>query len=394
MKGSLVFINLFIIIVVLSFSTLNAQQLAYDFSAIDVKAKDCPKKLHRDLPKLVSFLTEDANNELEQVRAIYSWITMHIDYDWEAAENDKRINHFTNDILQRKLALCFGYAQLFEEMCDLQGIKSHRVNGYAKSIDSTQVNLQVPNHSWNAVQIDQEWYLLDATWGSISPQQMDDLGQASRTNYFLVNPKNFVRTHLPGNPIWQLLSNPVSPQTFLDSDSAILQHIVTQQDSVLAFRDSIKDFSSFSPAKKRLVDYDRTYQSYPNEKNGKELGHALIDYAGLLSDTLELLSQETNQVQWLQLNTQILQYCRRASSLARFYPWQQELFVNTLINQAVFKYNYPKHSKLAFGSLLKEVSGLLKEAQQLLVHSENSYFARMAKAQCESYLEMIKQATR
>jgi hypothetical protein len=59
-------------------------------------------------------------------------------------------------------------------------------------------------HAWNAVLIDDEWFLVDVTW--------DDPTGASepvRSTYLFTPPEYFVYDHLPEDPAWQLVMNPI-----------------------------------------------------------------------------------------------------------------------------------------------------------------------------------------
>src|SRR5690606_17695995 len=119
----------------------------------------------------------------------------------------------------------------------------------------------------------------------------------------------------------------------------ILQHLLLS-DSTYAYTDSLNAYWELSPARQRLLEYERTYEAYPNAKNGGQLGHALIDYAGILSDSLEQFSTESERPQILQFNAEVIRLCRQAQPYITFYPWQLELFVNALLNQAVYTYNW------------------------------------------------------
>lgn len=369
----------------LPFAHLPAQGTQPDFSAIDSRALRSPRALSTDLPALMAYLVADTNSELEKVRAIYVWITTHIDYDWKAAEQDKRINHFISDILERKVAVCFGYAQLFEKMCSLAGIQCALVNGYAKGTAVSEGVPEEPNHSWNAVRIDGRWYLLDATWGSSLRNKANNFVQIVNDDYFLVMPQKLVLTHLPGNPLWQLLANPVPMAVFQKTDTAVREHL-SIPDSTYAYRDSLAMFQRFPPERRRLLEYERTYQFYPTAANGGQFGHALLDYAGILSDSLEKLSPDDERELIAQFHEQIIALCRSAKTLIKFYPWQAELFVNTLISQAVLQYNYPE---LAPANEAAGVLALLEEARDQLGSMEDSYFSSMAREQCARYIEIV-----
>lgn len=387
--GKLLF---FCCLFILSSIQANAQNWANDFVAIDQHARKSPRKLHKDLPALTEYLCKDATSELEKVRAIYSWITTHIGYDWKAIEEDKRINHFIKDILEREVALCFGYAQLFAKMCELAEVECEIINGYAKGTTGAQLPLDEPNHSWNAVKIRGEWYLLDATWGSSTISQENNFVLISNDDYFLIRPEQFARTHLPGNPMWQLLTRPVSVKQFMESELPNIPEPAL--DTSFRFRDSLATYFALSTPQRNLFNYERTYAFYATKKNGELFGHSLIDYAGILSDTLEQLPESTDPQKVMALHEEVLTYCRRAQQLISFYPWQQELFVSTLINQAVLLYNHQGDTDHPFNTSNDAIIAILEEAQDLLADGKDSYFNRMARQQCASYLEVIRGETR
>lgn len=384
-------IPLFILLFCCCLSPLEAQNWSNDFAAIDQRARKSPKQLHEDLPALTAYLCENTETELEKVRAVYVWITTHIGYDWKAIDSEKRINHFIRDILQRRVALCFGYAQLFQEMCNLAGIRCAIINGYAKGTATTELPINEPNHSWNAVELDGKWYLLDATWGSSTISKQNEFVQISNDDYFLIRPEQFIRTHLPGNPMWQLLPDPISAESFMGSTPPRMPTPVA--DSLFNFNDSLDRYFALSPARQNLLNYERTYDFYPTSDNAEQLGHALIDYAGLLTDTLEQIPAETEPERILAINRHILQLCSRARQLIEFYPWQEELFVTALINQAVHLYNLPAPADNDTAGSRETILPLLEKALDIIREGRDSYFNRMARQQCEHYIATIKNRT-
>lgn len=70
---------------------------------------------------------------------------------------------------------------------------------------------QPANHSWNAVQIKCQWFLLDCYWSkSVSEDgkpEMDDF-------YFFADPRNMIFSHFPELPSWQLLPEPIPFELF------------------------------------------------------------------------------------------------------------------------------------------------------------------------------------
>ncbi len=60
-------------------------------------------------------------------------------------------------------------------------------------------------HSWCATLIDSNWTLYDPTW---------DAGNGVNSKYFMVQPSEFIYSHMPFDPLWQLLNYPISHQHF------------------------------------------------------------------------------------------------------------------------------------------------------------------------------------
>jgi transglutaminase/protease-like cytokinesis protein 3 len=68
------------------------------------------------------------------------------------------------------------------------------------------------------VKIDGAWYLLDVTWSSgyLDAQfHFHRFSSPVNTDYFLTDPPQFVKTHFPDDPWWQLLPKPIKESDFL-----------------------------------------------------------------------------------------------------------------------------------------------------------------------------------
>jgi len=68
-------------------------------------------------------------------------------------------------ILQTRRTICLGYAQLMDSLCELAGIPNVTVFGYAKDrYYDVGDSIYGHNHAWNAVKLDNLWYVYDVTW--------------------------------------------------------------------------------------------------------------------------------------------------------------------------------------------------------------------------------------
>ncbi len=166
--------------------------------------------------KLSYAITKNTNTEKEKVTAIYKWIAAHISYDNELRLSEKLQKEiYTSEdnvmkkVLERKMALCGGYAFLFKSMCEDVGISAEVIHGFTKDYSGKVRKSKKPNHTWNAVKLNGKWQLLDITWAISygTPNGTDDF-------WFLTKPTDFIYTHYPEIPKWSLLENEISHSKF------------------------------------------------------------------------------------------------------------------------------------------------------------------------------------
>lgn len=167
-----------------------------DFSKVDNYAM---KINTNDAKKLAYELTKPFSSEIEKVRAIYRWIIQNLEYQYDLPYEDYTMD--VGVILKKRKTKCLGFTAVFDTLCYHAKIKSTYVYGYVNEDGSTWKG---GTHVWNAVQINGKWYLIDPTWG-----QVDD-------KYFLMPPKEFIKSHFPPNRRWTLLTEPPESRKVLD----------------------------------------------------------------------------------------------------------------------------------------------------------------------------------
>ena len=172
-----------------------------------------------DLDYQLTFLSKsiikDKKDDGEKVKAIYDWITQHLSYDYELRFSKKlqkefytSENHVIEMALKRKKALCGGFAFLFTALCEKVGLESKSIHGFTKNAS----NFNTPNHSWNAVKLNDKWYLLDISW-SITK------GTKNHPNklWYLAKPKTFIKSHYPQQTELAFLTNPPALSSFIEN---------------------------------------------------------------------------------------------------------------------------------------------------------------------------------
>lgn len=221
---------LLIVVISILASPSFTQNKRVDFSTIDARAEIIDSNSPDTLAHL---LTNPYTAELEKVRSIFYWVASHISYntiryqpkpinyidDGVAASYDLDTIYKTLDLrvsemtLKRRHAFCDGYARLFKTLCDKAGIKSVVISGYARTgFNTKQFHC---NHKWNAVMIDGNWYLLDATWASgYLSFSGNNFIHDFNENYFLTPPQYFIKDHYPAEIRWTLLPNPPTLSEF------------------------------------------------------------------------------------------------------------------------------------------------------------------------------------
>ncbi|CAH2299392.1 Hypothetical predicted protein [Pelobates cultripes] len=98
------------------------------------------------------------------------------------------------------------------------GIKCREISGHSRGSEYSNglsFHRTKSNHMWNALELDDQWYLLDACWGAGTVNLQEKIFVPSYDDFFFfTDPENFIETHWPDDPIWQLLKSPVSFQAF------------------------------------------------------------------------------------------------------------------------------------------------------------------------------------
>lgn len=189
--------------IVVSASVARAQGNT-NVARVDVSARYFPKEVTASTSEMARFIQQQFTGNNEKIRAAYRWVTSNIDYDkdsmlpinWSMTYEEK-----IAATLRRRKGVCDNFASVFTDLLVKMDIPAYLVNGYTRSTGSS-TNLA---HSWCAVQLDGTWFLCDPTW---------DKDYTLTTNYFLKTPEEFIYTHWPFDPLWQLLPYPATLKEF------------------------------------------------------------------------------------------------------------------------------------------------------------------------------------
>ncbi len=110
-------------------------------------------------------------SDYDVVKALHDYLVLNCDYDQRLyTGNMPFLSHQAEGALLEGAAVCSGYAKAYETLLDTAGIPCETITGYANGY-----------HAWNLVELDGEWYHVDATWDDPTNRGGDYI----RYTYFL-----------------------------------------------------------------------------------------------------------------------------------------------------------------------------------------------------------------
>lgn len=170
----------------------------------------------------------------DTIQSVFMWVTDKVAYDVKAANKmkntppkerlvsyqspeEKRKFHLTNT-LKHKKGICEDYSALFDTLVKALGYEAYVVDGYTKNSKGNLV--RSIGHSWNVVKVNGYWKLYEPTWGAGSVRDGKRFIKKYNPKWFDVSPEEMIKTHLPFDPIWQLLP-PITYQNFQNNSAVI-----------------------------------------------------------------------------------------------------------------------------------------------------------------------------
>ncbi len=276
--------------------TISNGQVA-DFKAIDFTRADHIAKLNEgasltNLPLLAHNLTQKLPTKVEKFRAIYTWVCTNVTGDINQTNkiSRKRKKHKNDSLayikwntdykkiafkklVKHKKTMCTGYAYLIKELCFLADIECEIIDGFGRTVSANIERLELLNHSWNAVKLNNKWYLCDATWSSGYVIADAIFVKDYNEGYFLTEPLLFAKNHYPLHKKWLLNETLIttkfraSPLVYGEAFKHKIIPILPEKMNVTVNKNSELNFS-FKSLKNSLTDKISLVRfSGSNEKN-------------------------------------------------------------------------------------------------------------------------------
>jgi len=145
-----------------------------DSRLVRVKPLYQPPDVLAEADRLVRALAVPGD-EAGTVYRFHDWIVRHTRYDTSVSpESGEHPSFSAAGVFFEGLAVCQGYSEALSILCNRAGIPALYMSGESLG----------QRHAWNLVQVDDEWYHVDATWDDPTP---DAPGQANCTYLFLTD---------------------------------------------------------------------------------------------------------------------------------------------------------------------------------------------------------------
>lgn len=210
---------------------------AQDFERVDATITLYPNRF--DSPEQLSkFISRDFATEEEKIRAIYGWIINNVSYDPDEykrfnfnfknyrernAKEEKTRESVIKRTLQKGIAVCEGYAMLFEKLCELQGISNYLVRGDIKTNFDDIGRPFKQTHMWNVAMINSKPYLFDPTWGA--GKYRKKFVKEPTYFFYKTQPDLFFKTHYPSMLEDAFIDEIISREVFSSMPLIISQNL-------------------------------------------------------------------------------------------------------------------------------------------------------------------------
>jgi transglutaminase/protease-like cytokinesis protein 3 len=204
---------------VLAISQASAQKPLHQ--ALYDHAVTTPDSVTKNFRTLAAYLKAPCQDDSEIVETIFYWMALNIQYNDDPNYEMSYADSVAKVTLLTRKSGCEGTARLFCEICHAANVECQVVFGYAEGYSFDRQQSSRPNHGWNAVQINGEWKLVDATWGSGGSTTEGNQEMYVREldlRYLFADPTDLIIDHFPEDSKWQLLENPITKREFYSDE--------------------------------------------------------------------------------------------------------------------------------------------------------------------------------
>lgn len=193
-------------------------------ATIDPIVSGMPQSEQTSIDAVGAYLAARITDKRQLVKAIHDYVITRLHYDYDALKAIQSRGDVPEQtaeaVFARGAGVCEGYSRLMIALGKAAGVEIAYVTGFIRDSTrrltisddpwdtSSRDALEGVMHAWNAVKLDGQWYLIDATWD-------DPTGHDTTTTYLFTPPKLMAYDHFPEDPAWQLRSDPITLGDFV-----------------------------------------------------------------------------------------------------------------------------------------------------------------------------------
>lgn len=245
----------FIALLVVCFTFEGFTQNVNDSYGVDRLVLSIPAREANTTADIAAYIKKNFDTDGKKVRAAYTWVAANIRYSSDSMrpvifEEDRE--HQIAVALRRREGVCENYAAIFNDICLKSGLRSLLVEGYTRQSGS----MDRSPHAWCVVYVDKDWYLYDPTWDEDRAHRAFSAGSLNY-DYFQATPEIFIQSHMPFDPMFQLLNYPITYKEFYTGNTQ-----VNHNKAYFNYADSIAAYQKLNPLEKYVSAASRI------EKNG------------------------------------------------------------------------------------------------------------------------------
>ena len=139
---------------------------------------------------IIKNIIKNGMSDFDKVKAINDYMLKNVSYDMENYKNNTipAASYTALGALEKKVAVCAGYAKMFRLLATTAGLECTYVTG----------DTPYGYHAWNQVKVDGKWYNIDVTWNDPDCEK-DENGHyyCGCYEYFLLSNEDFEKKHTP-----------------------------------------------------------------------------------------------------------------------------------------------------------------------------------------------------
>lgn len=250
------------------------------FAAVDTKMSKIPEEQTHSTSDIANYINTNFTSESDKIRAAFYWTASSISYDVENMNEPNFIYTPQEKIasaLTTKKGVCIHYAEVFSDIANKLGIKTHIIGGYTK-----QNGVVTPiTHAWCGSKVDGKWQLFDPTWAS-GYVNRGKFTKKFNNFFYKTEPSKLIQTHMPFDYLWQFLSRPLTNREFFTGK-------LTEEKPITNY-----DYATEIAKYDQLSDEQKAFESAQRiEKNGV-FNNFIADYLAIKKNEFTVLNQNKN----------------------------------------------------------------------------------------------------